>query len=91
MTLIERNDLLEQDEFEGRPRYRAAIWRHFKAVISSWWRAGRVHANRRHSRIALAEMKDWQLRDIGINRGEVDTLLNRNGVARDRIIPLEVR
>lgn len=91
MTLYERNDLFERDEFVERLRYRATVWRYLKLVISGWWADRRAHAARQRGMVQLAQMEDWQLRDIGIERSEVDRLLDRYGIARDQIRAIEAR
>ena len=78
--------LYERDDFGERLRYRATVWRYLKLVISGWWADRRAYAQRRRGMIELAEMEDWQLRDIGVERSEVDRLLAQYGVARDRIM-----
>ncbi|UYQ71033.1 DUF1127 domain-containing protein [Pelagibacterium flavum] len=82
MTQLERNDLFERDEFVERLRYRATIWRYLGAVISGWWADRQAYAMRRRAMVRLSEMEDWQLRDIGIERSEVEKMLHRYGVAR---------
>lgn len=83
--------LYERDEFAGRLQYRATVWRYLKIVISGWWADRQADAARRRGMIELAEMEDWQLRDIGIERSEVDRLLHRHGMARDQVKTIAVR
>ena len=64
MTLYERDDFVE------RLRYRATVWRYLKLVVSGWWADRQAYARRRRGMIELAEMEDWQLRDIGVERSE---------------------
>lgn len=83
--------LYERDEFAGRLKYRATVWRYLKVVISGWLADRTAHAARLRGMIELAEMEDWQLRDIGLERSEVDRLLNRHGMARDQVKAIEAR
>jgi uncharacterized protein YjiS (DUF1127 family) len=78
MTLYERDDFVE------RLRYRATVWRYLKLVVSGWWADRRTQTRRRRAAIELSEMEDWQLRDIGLDRSEVEKLLGQHGIARDR-------
>ena len=77
--------LYERDDFVARLRYRATVWRYLKLVVSGWWADRQAYARRRRGMIELAEMEDWQLRDIGVERSEVDRLLHQYGVAREQI------
>ncbi|AEQ51075.1 DUF1127 domain-containing protein [Pelagibacterium halotolerans] len=83
--------LYERDEFVERLQYRATVWRYLKLVVSGWWADRRARGARRRAMVELAEMEDWQLRDIGLERSEVDRLLNRHGMARDQVKALEAR
>ncbi|WP_196258889.1 hypothetical protein [Pelagibacterium limicola] len=49
------------------------------------WRAERARRlAQRRAIILMTEMPDWQLRDIGLNRGDVDRLVAEHRIVLDR-------
>lgn len=79
MTLYDRNDL------DVRRSWSGDIWTTLKTSITRWRADRAARSARRTAIVQMAEMPDWQLRDIGINRGDVDRLMARHGVALDRV------
>ena len=72
-------------DFLDRLRYKSTLLRYLKLVISGWWTDRKHERARRRAAIEMAQMEEWQLRDIGLNRGDVDRLLHRHGVALDQV------
>lgn len=75
--------LFDRDELSRQAGRRLAPWDQFRQALVLWWTEKRADAVRRRSLVRLADMEEWQLRDIGLNQDDVDRALARNGIGRD--------
>ena len=54
------------------------------AVVQRWWRAYRDRRDRRSTLAILAGLSDVALKDIGVTRSELESLVNDPGEDRPR-------
>ena len=81
--------MFEQSECAKHSSGRPAIWSVLQGFVARWWDAQRAGMARRRSLIQLADMEEWQLRDIGLTRADVNHALARDGIGRDLIEPTQ--
>ncbi len=79
MTTMETGQLHATHERATNP------WRQLKVYLAQWWAERTRRASRRQAIIRMAEMPDWQLRDIGLNRGDIERLIAEHRVVLDRV------
>lgn len=77
--------------FESSKRVgsRPNFWDELKGHVVSLWVAHRTSAARRRSLVRLADMEEWQLRDIGLTRADVERALASNHIGRDLVEPVQ--
>lgn len=77
--------LFECEDLAAQAGRRTTIWGYFSMVATGWWGTQRANVAKRKSLIRLADMEEWQLRDIGLTRADVEHTLRRNGLGRDLV------
>ena len=75
--------LYNRDDFDTSRS--AGIWTRLTVSARRWWENRQMRRARGNARIEMSEMPDWQLRDIGVRRGDIDRLMPRHGSAMDGI------
>lgn len=54
--------------------------RHVSSYIKGYWDAFQERRKRERLRTALNDLTDWELKDIGIGRGEIDYVASNRGI-----------
>jgi uncharacterized protein YjiS (DUF1127 family) len=58
----------------------AASARHVSGFIKRYWDAFQERRKRERLRADLYDLTDWELKDIGIARGEIDYVASNRGI-----------
>ncbi|SDG63584.1 DUF1127 domain-containing protein [Pelagibacterium luteolum] len=74
--------VFNRDEFWDE---RTGAWQLARQLVASWYRGLRARRERRDALIYMSEMADWQLKDIGLHRGDVHRLIGREKIMQDRV------
>jgi uncharacterized protein YjiS (DUF1127 family) len=58
----------------------AATTQHVSSFFKKYWHAFQERRERQRVRATLCDLSDWELKDIGIARGEIDYVASNRGI-----------